>query len=850
MKEDARVMVVLQSKDPLGYSLQAIALRELGHYEDAIKYYDSAIELMSMEDPKRIELYGERCEIYIRMGEYEHAIADAQECLEFSSDGAILHFYILCAQTALGNYEDANILFSQIVNTDPDTKRRFRAWSMKYVFDALEADRSWHPSDSKPEGIAFLAMLEAEEMYQQLIVKGGGRLITDGFAADWSPDGTKLAFSMGVYKSNGLAIFDMVTEETELLIVPGKHPKWSPDGQHIAFVREYDVLPLSELVAAERSTQKSSFSMREEVWIVQVDGTDPRRLVPGSWPTWSQDSKHVYYKDRLVSIPLKMISIEDIEAQPSPIMPGPSFYPSVSPDNNYVAYVESGTQWLKIVDMASQSLVADWVGPPRMWWGGNWSPTSRQFSLGGISGLDKIAGLWIYDLDERQAAKVLSGHITTASWAPDETQLAFCVGLPFHEIWVASLDPNMSTIEALGPSRTLEEHYQEMVDHYTRRIEADPNDADSYLRRAQYSYYLHDKRQADADMNGYRAIMNPLEGIDSQDRRMRASRDQKDYSGFQFGAPINLGPPINSSVDEWHMSLSADGLVLLFSSNRHGGYGQFDLWMSTRQTASDLWSEPVNLGPTVNTSKSEMDSALSPDGLKLYFSSKGHEGEGSFDIFVSKRESIDDNWGQSINLGSTVNSPKREHCPYISANGLELFFISFNRTGGHGHFDIWTSTRKTKDAPWEEAVNLGPPVNTKYEEAFPVLSSDGLLLFFSSGLEGDNNDMRPGGLGDSDIWVTRRKTKDADWQEPVNLGPPVNSAGAEIAPVISADGSTLYFSFDAMDIVPDRGSLGWIDLWQVSINPTPESLQEYGDMSSVKDLMESNDGKGVTLLSE
>jgi Tol biopolymer transport system component len=272
--------------------------------------------------------------------------------------------------------------------------------------------------------------------------------------------------------------------------------------------------------------------------------------------------------------------------------------------------------------------------------------------------------------------------------------------------------------------------------------------------------------------------------------------------------------------------------------------------MSTRKTVSELWPEPVNLGPTINTSKNEMDSALSPDGLKLYFSSNRHEGEGSFDIFVSKRESTGDDWGKPINLGSTVNSPKREHNPFISADELELFFASFRRPGGHGQIDIWLSTRKTKDDPWEETVNLGPPVNTKHNENYPALSPDGLLLFFSSGLLGDDNDIRPGGLGDSDIWVTRRKTKDADWEEPVNLGPPVNSAGAEFAPVISADGSTLYFSFDPFDLVPDRGSLGWIDLWQVSINPTPESLQEYGDMSSVKDLMESNDGKGVTLLSE
>jgi Tol biopolymer transport system component len=686
-------------------------------------------------------------------------------------------------------------------------------------------------------------MLEAEETYNQFKVKGR-RLITDGFAADWSPDGTKLAFSMGVYGRNGLAIFDLVTQETELLIVPGKNPKWSPDGRYIAFVRDYQTLPLSELVAAERSTQRGSWTQGQEVWIVNADGTEPRRLIHGSWPSWSQDSKHVYYIFRHVNRPLRSISIEDREAQPKSIMAGIGVYSSVSPDNEYVAYVKAGSQSLKIVDLASQSLVADWVGPPRIWWGGYWSPTSRRFSLGGVPGLDNNTGLWIYDLDERRAVKVFSGQVTSASWAPDETELAICLGLPFYEIWIASLDPNMLTTNALGTGRTMEEHYREMVNHNTRRIEADPEDAESYLRRAQFSHYVHDKQQVRTDMDKYRTILNLLDATDSPDHWMRTSSGQKEHSGYQFGTPTNLGPPINSPADEWDMSLSADGLILVFTSNRSGGSGGYDLWMSTRSTVSDPWAEPVNLGPTINTSANERGTALSADGLMLYFHSNRPGGFGGSDIYVSTREMTDDNWGEPVNLGSPVNSSKFESTPFISANGLKLYFRSFRRSGGYGYIDIWVSTRETKDDPWSEPVNLGPPVNSEYNENFPWLSADRLTLLFSSGLYGEKAECRPG-LGDSDIWITKRKTKDDAWGEPVNLGPPVNSAGIEWCPTISADGSTLYFVFDPWEKVPGRGNLGNSDIWQVSITPMPESTQKDGDVDAVLKSLKSNDGKGV-----
>jgi serine/threonine protein kinase len=425
MKEDARTMVLLRSNDPAGYSLRATAYQGLGHYDKAITDNERALDRTSEQDPQRVKLYDQRCEIYLRKGEHRRAIAEAKQCLKHFPDEAVLHFHIFCAQIAQGYYEEARDLFGEITDTDPNTKRRFRNWSLKYVFDTLDAGRSWHPPDRKPEGIAFFAMLEAEKKYHSLSAKAR-RLTTGGFAADWSPDGTKLAFSSGVYGRSGLAVFDPASETTELLIVPGEHPKWSPDGRHIAFVRGRPSLRLSELTASEHSLQFRSYTA-EEVWIIEADGTRPKRLARGGSPSWSQDSTQVYYHQpadrRLYSV-----SIEDSEAESKPILEDCDFQPSVSPDNKYVAYVSTEDS-LKIVDMASQSTVTQSRVPAETW-RGTWSPDSHEFCLTLAAGAPEgRMGLWIYDLDGGQVEKVLSGSIVTAgSWARDKTAMALDLG--------------------------------------------------------------------------------------------------------------------------------------------------------------------------------------------------------------------------------------------------------------------------------------------------------------------------------------------------------------------------------------------------------------------------------------
>jgi len=261
------------------------------------------------------------------------------------------------------------------------------------------------------------------------------------------------------------------------------------------------------------------------------------------------------------------------------------------------------------------------------------------------------------------------------------------------------------------------------------------------------------------------------------------SRDAN--ADFVFGTPANLGPTVNSSFWDGDPAVSADGLSLFFISDRSGGYGGFDVWVTTRETVQDPWGQVLNIGPTINSAALEGSGSISADGLSFYFISDRPGGSGNLDIWVTTRATIQDPWSDPVNLGSTVNSWAEDWRGVISADGLSLFFSS-NRSGGYGSQDLWVSTRPTLSDPWGQPVNLGSKVNSSVYDYSPTPSPDGLRLFFSSN--------RPSEHGDYNIWVTERATRDDDWGTAVSLGPEVNSSADQENPCISADGSTLYFA--------------------------------------------------------
>jgi hypothetical protein len=176
---------------------------------------------------------------------------------------------------------------------------------------------------------------------------------------------------------------------------------------------------------------------------------------------------------------------------------------------------------------------------------------------------------------------------------------------------------------------------------------------------------------------------------------------------------------------------------------------------------------------------------------------------------VAKRATRNDAWGIPENLGTPVNTSGSDSAPRLSTDGLELYYGS---SRGYGAHDIWVSRRATKKDPWMPPVNVGAEVNSSADEFFPFVSADGLALFFSGNR---GQPIRPGGFGNSDMWVTRRASVFESWSTPVNLGPVVNSPSHECGPVISPDGFMLYFSSER----PGGFGGSYGDTYQASIVP-------------------------------
>ena len=302
---------------------------------------------------------------------------------------------------------------------------------------------------------------------------------------------------------------------------------------------------------------------------------------------------------------------------------------------------------------------------------------------------------------------------------------------------------------------------------------------------------------------------------------------------FTFGEPVNLGPTVNSfSYDYWACP-SADGLELFFTSDRPGGSGFDDLWVTTRTTMIEPWGEPVNLGPVVNTASSETSPCLSADGLELYFIENSSDGSYAW-IQMTTRPTTHDAWGQPVNLGDLlyIDSETMVLCPSLSGDGLELY-VSIGHAVPVHEWSIAVARRASKDAPWEAPISLGPAINSWCCQGHQGISSDGLLLVFSDIW---TCSPRPDGFGGTDIWFTRRATKGGDWSTPMNLWAPVNTAFYyEDHAKILADGSMLYFTAQR------PGGQGAWDIWQAPIMPivdfNGDGVVDDGDLDILNSFM-------------
>jgi outer membrane protein OmpA-like peptidoglycan-associated protein len=247
----------------------------------------------------------------------------------------------------------------------------------------------------------------------------------------------------------------------------------------------------------------------------------------------------------------------------------------------------------------------------------------------------------------------------------------------------------------------------------------------------------------------------------------------------------NLGSSVNSTYADYSPVLSADQQTLFFTSRRpetkggekdqDGNYME-DIYMSTKTKAG--WAKAENIGAPINTDFHDANVGMSPDGQTILIY-KDDMGDGN--IYSTSLNG--DKWSTPIKLNDNINTKHWEPSAFISADGSSLYFIS-NKPGGYGGRDLYVS-KLTSDGDWGKAENLGPNINTPYDEDAPFIHPDGVSLSFSS--NGHNT------MGGFDIF-TSLLSDDGIWSEPINVGYPVNTTDDDAFYVVSPNNKTAYLS--------------------------------------------------------
>lgn len=252
---------------------------------------------------------------------------------------------------------------------------------------------------------------------------------------------------------------------------------------------------------------------------------------------------------------------------------------------------------------------------------------------------------------------------------------------------------------------------------------------------------------------------------------LEALRKPVEYEAFNFGDSIN------TSAEEYLPSLTADDETMIFT--RRTAEGE-DFYSATK--FDSLWQSAVQLPKPLNSVKNEGAHCLTADGNTVYFTAcYRNDSYGGCDIYYSRKSAF--GWERPVNLGGTINTEHWESQPSISYDGKALYFIS-NRPSGLGGSDIWKSVLQA-DSTWSTPINLGPIINTRKDEISPFIHPDDKTLYFAS--EGRE------GMGKLDIYLTKKTSEDA-WQEPKNLGYPINTEKDESSLFVNHSGTLALFS--------------------------------------------------------
>ncbi|MEK6614758.1 MAG: hypothetical protein AABZ32_01405, partial [Bacteroidota bacterium] len=282
-------------------------------------------------------------------------------------------------------------------------------------------------------------------------------------------------------------------------------------------------------------------------------------------------------------------------------------------------------------------------------------------------------------------------------------------------------------------------------------------------------------------------IRHKIEMCDNGQLLFKSPADQITLNGKNSSfRVINMGKNVNTDFDDYGVVLSANDSVMYFTSRREentGGKMDWDDKYFEDIYVSGLgkkgWGESFGIGAPINTKKHEGIISISADGMTIYF----YKGVKQGTFFYSNL--VGGAWTKPKVLyeKSDMNTKAWETSFFgFVVAGNELYVVS-DREGGVGGRDIYISKRQSDDA-WSPFVNLGEPINSKYDEDAPFITSDGKFMYFSS--TGHNS------MGGFDIFKSERQGE--KWSEPVNLGAPFNTPGSDIYFVVANKNDHAFFS--------------------------------------------------------
>jgi tetratricopeptide (TPR) repeat protein len=318
-----------------------------------------------------------------------------------------------------------------------------------------------------------------------------------------------------------------------------------------------------------------------------------------------------------------------------------------------------------------------------------------------------------------------------------------------------------------------------------------PPEAFYYLGNA----YRANNRLKDATeaYEQFKLVLDPavydIQLVDDQIEACKVAGDEE--SKPMYYTSLNLGEPVNERFEEINPVVSGDETVIAFTRKL-----QFYDAVFCSRKVNGKWSDPVNLTEAFGVDGNSYTTGISYKGDEIYvYRSDNFDGN----LYVSKYKN--GTWSKLEKLNSNINTKYWESHASVSKDGRTLYFTS-NRAGGYGGLDIYKSERK-KNGDWGPALNLGPVINSKYNEDTPFITADGNTLYYSS--------MGHYNMGGYDIFYSTR-LDNGQWAKPINAGYPLNTTNDDLFFDPVGDGAFAYMARYSKD-----DSYGMMDIYKLEV---------------------------------